>query len=207
MTSNRRKGEAGNSVRGVHAGKTFPTIAPKMPSLLRAAWPQARVDQRYLQYATTLVAAGLEFRAIRGTDKSATEDLMNERLYFDRPYKMGNGSGGLLVTAEEEIIAGMVLDVQEGQEAEFAVRVTTVAVTPEWERRGVGTVLLGMIHQIVAVPKLIYGGCEPHAASFYQRAGFDVLREGELLPFTLGGGMLLAATNPHYPCWFVRYLR
>jgi GNAT superfamily N-acetyltransferase len=177
------------------------------PALLRKGWPDHRVKERYLEHAQSIVDAGAEFRAFQVADRPPIERLLNERLVSDSPFTLAPEAGGIKATGGSGLIGVVVLEGIEVPDDGVAVRVTALAVTQEWERRGLGTVLLGMVPMFTEGIKFIYGGCAPSAAAFYQRAGYDVLQPGELLPFHLGNGLRLGSSNPHYPAWFVRYLR
>lgn len=178
-----------------------------MPQLLRKGWPESRVRDRYLEHAHAAVAAGLEFRAFAAEDRPEIEHLLNGRITSDNPFTLAAAAGGIKATLNGELAGVIVLEGIEVPGDGIAVRVTALAVTPTWEGRGLGTVLLGMVPGFATGIKFIYGGCAADAAAFYQRGGYDVLRAGESLLFNLGDGLNLKSSNRHYPCWFIRTLR
>lgn len=172
------------------------------PRYLRAGWPTAKVAARHRDYATTLIDAGVIFEKVEDEDRTGVEDLVNARLFFDGPYSMATLAGGILATHGQSVAGAVVVEAAKFDNR-VSLCVTALAVTPEWEGKGLGTVLLGMAPQLVPA-HFVFGGCAPDAARFYQRAGFDVLAAGELLPFPFGGGGLIGSTNRHYPAWFFR---
>lgn len=174
-------------------------------SLLRARWSEDRVRERHTGFANDLVEQGYTFLPIKTPDRAAVETLVNDRLVFDNVYAMAEAAGGIrAVSAAGELAGAIVLEGMSFPDG-LAMRVTAIAVEPRHERRGIGTVLLGMAPQL-ATPTFIYGGCAASEATFYQRAGFDVLQAGAALPFTLGGGLNLKSSNVHYPHWFIRWV-
>lgn len=178
-----------------------------MPQLLRKGWPENRVRDRYLALAQPVVDAGLEFRAFAAEDRPEIVQLLSERIASDDAFTLATHAGGIKATLNGKLAGVIALEGLEVPGDGIAARVTAIAVTPAWEGRGLGTVLLGMAPQIVDGIKFVYGGCAADAAVFYQRAGYDVLQPGEALPFNLGDGLRLKSSNPHYPCWFIRTLR
>lgn len=188
-----------------------------MPQLLRKGWPENRVRDRYLECAQATVDAGFEFRAFAAEDRPGIEQLLNERITSDAAFVLATEAGGIKATLNGHLAGVIVLEGYEVPGDGIAVRVTAIAVTPTWEGRGLGTVLLGMAPGFTALLenapgfiseiKFIYGGCAADAAAFYQRAGYDVLQPGEALPFHLGDGLNLKSSNLHYPCWFIHALR
>lgn len=173
------------------------------PRLLRKGWPFSKARERHVELATGLVAAGVEFWPIRPDDRPAIESLVNRRLEFDSPYKMDENAGGIRAVADGETIGAMVLEGIKVDGQGTVIRVTAVAVEPDWEGRGIGTVLLGMVQQVER-SKVTYGGCTPEAARFYQRAGFDVLAPGEAVMLPIGDPRHLRSSNKHYPSFFIR---
>lgn len=174
------------------------------PRLLRKGWPSGKVQERYTKSAESLIGQGVEFYGIQPDSAAAVETLVNKRVEFDSPYTMDSNAGGLRADLGGRTIGVMVLEGIEVPDDGIAVRVTAVAVEPDWEDRGVGSVLLGMIPLLVQ-PRLVYGGCDVGGAAFYQRAGFDVLAEGEMLHLPMGKGAAFKSSNVHYPHWFVRH--
>lgn len=176
------------------------------PQYLRAGWPAAKVAPRHRAYATQLADAGVTFDKMKTENRQAAEALVKERLIFDEPFRLTQEAGGILATHGEALIGVAVAEAAQFG-SRVTMRVTALAVTPEWEGRGLGTVLLGMMHQLVpGRVQFLFGGCAPEAAQFYQRAGFDVLAPGEPMPFPFGSGAELASSNPHYPSMFFRSL-
>jgi len=178
-----------------------------LPALLRKGWPESRVRERYLERARA-VNDDFEFRTFTEQERPTIEQLLNEQLINESTFTMSAEAGGIKASHNGELAGAIVLEGVETPGDGIAVRVTAVAVTPKWKGQGLGTVLLGMVPNFTTNVKFIYGGCAVDAAAFYQRAGYDVLQPGELLPFHLGGSLTgLASSNPHYPCWFIRHLR
>ncbi|GAA5226975.1 hypothetical protein GCM10025778_15080 [Paeniglutamicibacter antarcticus] len=141
---------------------------------------------------------------MRLNSTAIVEKIVNERVKFDHPYTKDPNAGGIRVELNGQTIGVMLIEGIEVPGDGIAARVTAVAVAPDWERRGVGSVLLGMIPQVVPA-RLVYGGCEMAAAAFCQRAGFDALAEGEILYMPLGNGAAFKSSNEYYPLWFVRH--
>jgi len=133
--------------------------------------------------------------------ESTVENLFNARLQLEGPCRVQPPEVGIVAVHGQDLVAAVTLGAATTGGHRWAL-VRGLAVTLKWERRGLATVLLGMIPQLVPV-SFIFGGCSPDAAEFYQRAGFDVLAAGEPLPTPFGRS--LASSNPFYPSWFFRF--
>ncbi|MDR6912946.1 GNAT superfamily N-acetyltransferase [Rhodococcus fascians] len=122
---------------------------------------------------------------------SLDEDLNGVLVSVDRDESVL----GVLVASAEQYARGNVLYVQH------------LVVVPEARGRGVGTVSLGMVEQLLPGTPLamIWGQCEPSATGFYERAGFTVLAPGEPFPFLMSDSpSVIVNSNPTYNCWFYR---
>lgn len=177
------------------------SIESQGPLLLRAAWPVRRVAERYDRYARALVEEGYTFGGIRRRDE--VNKLVNERLTFDSPFVMTKEAGGINATAPTGELVGVVVIEASSFPNGILARVTAIAVDPRHERKGIGTVLLGMAPHLVT-PTLIFGGCAASEAAFYQRAGYDVLQKDEALQLPVGIRRRFQSSNPHYPHLFAR---
>lgn len=117
------------------------------------------------------------------------------------------------LSVADEVIGACVAGVHLLSDApEPWVYVWQLAVDPGSRMRGIGTVLLTMLPEAVAdvapdLPRVqgTYGACAPADASFYQRAGFDVLQPGAPLSFLIPETRPVAAqSRAHHSCWLVR---
>lgn len=173
-----------------------------------------RVRDRHLRYARALVDDHVTFRDdVVATDPRVLALIRSEvrgSAQFDPRDPTATITA---LSVEDDVIGACVVGVHLLSGApEPWVYVWQVAVDPGWRMRGIGTVLLTMLPQVVAgsapdLPRLqgTYGACAPADARFYQRAGFDVLQPG--LPLSL----LIAGTKPvvvhsraDHSCWMVR---
>ncbi|MDP2712552.1 MAG: GNAT family N-acetyltransferase [Solirubrobacteraceae bacterium] len=182
--------------------------------LLKGPVSPERVHARHMQYAGELVAGGVTFR----NDIAATDSRV---LALIRTEVRGSGNfdprvSTVTITAfsdTDDVIGVCVAGVHTlGDSREPWAYLWQLAVDPEWRMRGIGTVLLTMLPEVIvsltpAIARLngIYGACAREDARFYQRAGFAVLQPG--LPLSL----LLPAAQPwgteassHYSCWIAR---
>lgn len=175
------------------------------PRLLRAAWSPETAERRHIARATTLISEGVAIEKITPGDRPEVEALINSRIPTQELRMTENHGGAIARDTKGELLGALVV-----QAAQFsngaAVHVRAIAVEQASEGRGIGTVLLGMAHQVINGVQLVHGGCAPETAAFYQRAGFTVLQPGAPMPFNLGNGAQVSSSNENFPCQFYRYL-
>ena len=169
-------------------------------------WDPERAIERHLRYARCLVDESVSFDHVLAHERPAIAQLVQRNVAGAELWEP-DGDCGALVAADTD---GNMVGALVAGGAEFTGKITLfvlyVAVEPDWRGRGVGTVLLGTLPQMLGErrgPALTVGSCAQEGARFYQRAGFTVLDPGEPLPFPLGGAWL-ANRNANHPCWFHR---
>lgn len=183
--------------------------------LLRKGWGRQRMNQEQIRLATPLVAQGIQFRPFPSPE--APSDVVARFIASNIPgaAKSGTLQGIATLDASGEIIGAVALVPDRAtwpgdpDDQMLIIQVRYVAVAPQWRHQGVGTVMLCIMDQLSATEnitrRIFVGGCAPAEARFYQRAGFDVLQPGALLPGKyLGREGVHANGNSDYPCWILR---
>lgn len=174
-------------------------------------WTFERAWQRHLRYARELMDAGVSWRQSGPEDWPVVADLIREHvLGAEEFHPQPDDPGGAVLTLDRDdsLIGALVMGAADFQ-GRLAVMVRYLAVSPDWRRRGVGAVSLGLLRQLLGTDadmiRLTFGSCAAgRAARFYQHAGFTVLDPGTPLPFPLGSQALLGSMSSRYPCWFYR---
>lgn len=185
------------------------------PQLLAKGWGSAKVEGRHRAAAASLAEAGVTWREAERPDHPRIAQLVRTHIHGSgADWDVDRDSGGIVaVTGVGDIIAVLVVAAFTAGGQVVAI-IRQVVVDPSWRGRGVGTVALGLVPQMLerhgGRPAATIGNCAPLAARFYQRAGFTVLQPGELLDLSLVLGLPYQQPLPaglstrHYPCWMVR---
>jgi GNAT superfamily N-acetyltransferase len=134
----------------------------------------------------------LEIQALIWDHGSGTEHLV-----------FPSGTRGIVATSADGAVIGALL--VEERPRNQAVQITHLVVCPTWRRRGVATVMLGLVW--VAFPWAVaaFGGCARAGARLFDRAGFTVFEEGSriVIPHL---SKPMANPSEHHPCWFLRVI-
>lgn len=179
------------------------------PQLLRQGWSTDKARTRHLKYAHPLVEAGVTFRGMKHSERERTQQIVRAHVPGVEEFtlvKEGRHRGAVLAEDhDQQVIGVLALEAADIEGVPIAM-INAVVTLPEHRGRGIGTVLLGVMDQLLipqvgSAPELVAGNCAPEDARFYQRAGFTVLQPGEVLPFGRG---VQVREESEYPCWFYR---
>lgn len=140
--------------------------------------------KRHLRYAQALVDAGMDFGLLVDDGRADAQALTGEELLPT--------DTGLRVTAPDGTLAAVVVVSAVSYDNGTALFIRALATAPEHRSRGIATVLLGMVPQVLGqagmpTRALLVGMLPEALASFAHRAGFAVLEPGEAPPFSFGG--------------------
>lgn len=183
--------------------------------LLRKGWGRRKMSEEQVRLATPLVAKGIEFRGFPTPDVNTAQVAAFNAAHIAGPTTGGNLQGVAALDPEGDVIGAVTLEPalvtmpHDPADQLLLAHIRYVAVAPQWRRQGIATVLLCIMDQ-QGIPetvtrRLFLGGCAPTEARFYQRAGFDVLQPGAVIPpELLGAEEGFVNTNADYPCWFLR---
>jgi GNAT superfamily N-acetyltransferase len=180
------------------------------PTSLAEGLSFEQVRQRHLRYANALLGDGVTFPYQRATERPDLLELVRAHVPGAQAFTPDENTAAVLaVDADSTLIAGVAVVFMRFANAPLAAHVWQLAVTPNWRRRGLGTVLLTMLPRLAGAhgldtPTITFGACDVPLADFYQQAGFTVLAPGVPLPVPLAGRALIANTNRHHPCWMYR---
>jgi GNAT superfamily N-acetyltransferase len=182
-----------------------------MPSnqspVLRAAAPFSSVKSQHLKYAEGLHQT-LQFRRIQSADRENVSALIGREVVgVSASYSMADDDGGVLAETKSQELVGAITVQGADYDGRIAIMVRSLSVESSWRGRGVATVLLGMLNQLLpdTTVATIYGNCSSEAVDLYARAGYTVLKEGASLPFALGSKAIsMQLSNTAYPCWFFK---
>jgi GNAT superfamily N-acetyltransferase len=178
--------------------------------LLARGWPFEKVHDRHMKYAQKLVNDGIAFRPYRQEDTEAVVTLLRSHIEGWRQW-YPNDSDGIVVAvdANDDLLGAAVIQAGDFQGNLWGF-LTGMAVDPSARGRGIGVVLLGILHQLSPDGRTFegfLGGCAPDHAKYYHRAGFTVLQPHEPLPFAPAGldnAANLMNMNDDYPCQMFR---
>lgn len=183
-----------------------------VPAGLLPARPSLEVRARHIKLATSLVDLGVEFRPWQDEDTRAIVQLVRSHILGSEQSKLEDGSGVIVARdINQKVIGCAVLGLGVDDNSVLLMKLTSIVVVPEWRGKGLGTVMLGVIPQIVPdrpgtdlskSPLIVYGSCSIEGQLFYQRAGFNVQEPGLPLQLPFGNGATMHNTNTEYPCWF-----
>ncbi|MDI3195426.1 GNAT family N-acetyltransferase [Pseudarthrobacter sp. AL07] len=189
------------------------TSSAANPSLTLVPSPTAQ--SRHVRLARQLTSTGFTFRQVKSaSERAAAIFLIQNSIPESGSYQPGPKVALLVALDLTQAVAGVAaceLTIWNGGSG-LQLTVEHLAVDANRQGQGIGTVLLGMVDQLIpdntkrAASKLVVlGGCAVSARSFYQKAGFRVLPEHAKLPFPFGGGGgNVVNTNTQYPCWFAK---
>lgn len=187
-----------------------PKQSPVLGSL--SAWAPKDVRARHLDLAQQLVHLGVEFRHAREDEKETVRSLVRSHIKGSEQTTFAEESGFLVaLDTSQQIIGCTVVGLGVDDHKVLMMKLTSLVVVPEWRGKGLGTVLVGMLHQVIqnlpgvdltTSPLIIYGSCSVEGKVFYRRAGFDVLEPGQPLMVPFGNMGIMHNQNVEYPCWF-----
>ncbi|PPG39486.1 GNAT family N-acetyltransferase [Pseudoclavibacter sp. RFBA6] len=167
-----------------------------------------------MRLAQSLVQKGYTWQQMEAGDRSHLQVRCRARLAGSASFTIADHDGGIVcVDSSGKIAGGLVFMAANFPEGSVSVHVRALVVEPTHERRGVATVTLNMLPQVLdgygvratnGATRLAYGGCEPSAAVLYRKAGYEVSRPGAPLTLEVGTGASVTSDNPVYSCWFKR---
>jgi GNAT superfamily N-acetyltransferase len=188
------------------------------------------VKKRHMRYAQALVDDGFTFDLLVDDGRDEVTALIREATPVPEAnpapeattaYEAAGASAftlqahdsGLAVRDRAGALAGAVVVTAVSYDNGTALFIRALATAAGFRSRGIGTVLLGMVPQVLGQAGLptraLITGVTPQArASFVHRAGFVVLEPGDEPPFTFGGiedelldGSVLPTNDQ---CWFFK---
>ena len=170
-----------------------------------------KVITRYMKYARQVVSAGVMFEGLNGTNGPQIRDLIDAHVLGLEPgWQISPDDGGLVARdADGKIIGALLLSASQFQRpypGYVVGSIRAVAVDPVWRGRGVGVVLLGQAPKayLPLEPSFYMGNCARADADFYAKAGYTVLKPGEIIQLPFGNQSHFGVQSPEYPCFFYR---
>lgn len=174
-----------------------------------SSWPRKRVKEFHRDYARGMVRKGVTF--LPANDEMDELPSFFTRLIPDMPttFAVGPDDGAIIARAADGPLLGAVLVAASQFPSGITSVIRAVAVDPTQQGHGIGTVLLGIIPQLVEGTSAIIGNCAEREAKFYSRAGYDVYPAGAAIPFPNAGGRLWSpgdSNSTAHPHALVRYI-
>ncbi len=164
------------------------------------------MQDRHLTLARPLVDAGVQFATTHyQADDPAILALVRETIPGSEGFAPSEPMPGLIAAELDDEIIGVAIIAAMKAGPELNAYIWQLAVREDWQGRGVGTVLLGMIPQRLeehGQVALTFGGTRPENADFFQKAGFDVHEPGAVV--TINGRLVTAPEATVNPCWITR---
>ncbi|GAA2007812.1 GNAT family N-acetyltransferase [Brevibacterium samyangense] len=168
------------------------------------------VKKRHMRYARALVDEGFGFDMLVDEGRAGVEALVRNAL--DLPeFRLAAQASGLVARTADGTLAAVAIVSAVSYDNGTALFVRALATAEDFRSKGLATVLLGLLPQILpqaGLPTraLLTGACPETRASFLHRAGFVVLEPGDPSPYSFGGieEDLLDTTDPADRCWFFR---
>lgn len=178
---------------------------------MKKASSPASVKSRHMRSAKNAMSAGYGF-AYGKSYVDAVQSLVRENIEgLPDGWKVPKGSGvAAVVDSKKNVVGGAVVGLVEF-EGSLVAGVQHVVIEESHRGRGLGVVLVGVLHQLVAPAvsgRSVFwlGQCKPTQATFYSRSGFTVLDPGQPAPRVPGTTKVPSFVNGNdvYTCWFYR---
>ncbi|MGD7708130.1 GNAT family N-acetyltransferase [Microlunatus sp. Y2014] len=178
--------------------------------LLASGWSADRAAARLHDYSLMLHDAGVEYGPATTAELSVLDGMIREHITGLEEWSSTRSDAGVAIARQGgQVIGGVVSHVMAFGD-DMVVHLQHLVVSPEWRRRGVGTVLLGLTPQIVERAAgegadrdaVFYGQCAPGSATWLHRSGYVVLQPGQ--PIVLCDQMIAVPDDAAQRCWFAR---
>jgi len=175
----------------------------EFPGVMAQGSEAVDVMLRHRQRALGVVGLGIQFRLGRPADLDAVNGLL--RLAGNTVVRPSGDDRAVIVAQHQRdgIVGAMVFTAADfdGKKAMF---LDAIAVAPEWQNRGLGSVLLLTGQQTLpGRVSLAVGHCSADVAGFFAQAGYTVLRHGVNMIVPYGEEpSVLEVADGH--CWFYR---